>query len=113
MTVDAEAANAVGQCCYFLTYSGMTLPLKLVEPMTEAQLGHRNTYIRAWINDADTLTGFDKIVYGEVELSHRYQYHPNGQLRRAEVTMLDEDDRFVSCFDEDGVPAPEGAGQEV
>lgn len=36
MTVDAEAANAVGQCCYFLTYSGMTLPLKLVEPMTEA-----------------------------------------------------------------------------
>lgn len=36
MTVVAEAANAVEQCCYFLTYSGMTLPLKLVEPMTEA-----------------------------------------------------------------------------
>ena len=108
-----EPANAVGECRYFLTYSGVNLPLKLVEPMTEAQLGHRNTYIRTWFDGTGALTGFDKIVYGEVELSHRYQYHPNGQLRRAEVTMLDEEDRFVACFDEEGSPVPEGAGQEV
>ena len=29
--------------------------------------------------------------YGEVELAHRYEYHGNCALSRAEITMLDED----------------------
>jgi hypothetical protein len=30
------------------------------------------------------------VVYGEVELTHRYTNHPDGTLRRAEIA--DEDD---------------------
>jgi len=45
--------------------------------------------------------GFDKMVYGEVELAHRYVYHDNGLLKRAEISMLDED-TVTLCFDEAG-----------
>jgi hypothetical protein len=47
------------------------------------------------------LSGFDKVVYGEVEFSHRYQYHGNGRLRRAEIVMLDEEPAALD-FDEAG-----------
>ena len=47
------------------------------------------------------LTGFDKVVYGEVELAHRYEYHDNGALSRAEIVMLDEDAVIVR-FDDTG-----------
>lgn len=82
--------EAIG-CRYFITYSGVQLPFRLVEEIDGGQLSHRNTFIRAWFDDRGALTGFDKIVYGEVELAHRYAYHPNGALARADVTMLDEE----------------------
>jgi hypothetical protein len=34
---------------------------------------------------------FQKIVYGDVELTHAYDYDAAGQLRRAEILMLDEE----------------------
>ncbi len=89
---------------YFLTYSGVQLPFRLVEEIADEQLGHRNTFIRASFDSRGALTGFDKIVYGEVELSHRYAYHGNGALARAEVTMLDEE-AVIACFDETGAAA--------
>jgi hypothetical protein len=79
------------------------LPFRLVEEMDDAQLGHRNTFIRAWFDRWSALIGFDKLVYGEVELAHRYAYHGNGALARAEVIMLDEDP-VIACFDETGAP---------
>jgi hypothetical protein len=42
------------------------------------------------------------MVYGEVELAHRYAYHGNGALRRAEVTM--DEETVVLAFDEAGAP---------
>jgi len=39
------------------------------------------------------------MVYGEVELSHRYEYHGSGRLKRAEIVMLDEEPAVLS-FDE-------------
>jgi Family of unknown function (DUF6156) len=48
------------------------------------------------------LRGFDKVVYGEVELAHRYEYHDNGALSSAAITMLDEDP-VVLRFDETGL----------
>lgn len=90
-------------CSYFVTYTGVKMPFKLVEPIPAAQLTHRNTFIRAYFDPAGVLTGFDKMVYGEVELAHRYTYHDNGRLQRAEVTMVDED-TVVLCFDAQGAP---------
>jgi hypothetical protein len=45
--------------------------------------------------------GFHKLVYGEVELTHRYHYYDSGVLKRAEITMLDEDPVQLD-FDETG-----------
>jgi hypothetical protein len=37
------------------------------------------------------LVAVDKMVYGEVELSHRYEYDAAGRLVRAVVVMGDEE----------------------
>lgn len=90
------------ECRFFVSYSGVKLPFNLVNAIAAEALSNRNTFIRAYFDKAGALTGFDKIVYGEVELSHRYHYHDNGQLSRAEIVMLDEEPAALS-FDEAGV----------
>lgn len=88
-------------CQFFVSYTGVKLPLKLVNPIEADALSNRNTFIRAYFNDAGLLTGFDKMVYGEVELAHRYVYHDTGILKQAEIAMLDED-TVTLCFGEAG-----------
>ena len=91
------------ECRFFVSYTGVKLPLKLVNPIEADALSNRNTFIRAYFNDAGLLMGFDKMVYGEVELAHRYAYHDNGILKQAEIAMLDED-TVTLCFGEAGSP---------
>ncbi len=79
------------ECRFFESYSGVRLPFNLVNAIAPEALSNRNTFIRAWFDRTGMLSGFDKLVYGEVELSHRYEYHANGRLRRAEIVMLDEE----------------------
>ena len=78
-------------CRYFLTQMGVGVPSRLVEPLDEAQVSNRNCFIRAWYDKGGQFVGFDKLVYGEVELAHRYAYHADGVLARAEVRMGDEE----------------------
>lgn len=87
---------------YFVSYSGVKLPLNLVTPLEAAALNNRNTYFRAWFDDSGRLSGCEKITYGEVELAHRYEYHDNGLLKRAIIINTD-DERTVVHFDEQGV----------
>jgi len=87
-------------CRYFTTYSGVRLPLRLVNPIDEAELTHRNTFIRAYFDRSERLSGCDKVVYGRVELSHRYSYYDNGTLRQAVIAS--EDDETTLEFDEAG-----------
>ena len=89
------------ECRYFVSYSGVKLPFNLVNPIASDALANRNTFIRAYFDEDGILLGFDKVVYNEVELSHRYQYHHNGQLSHAEIVMLDEEPAALS-FDESG-----------
>jgi hypothetical protein len=89
------------QRLYFTTYSGVKLPLNLVGPIDEAALANRNTYIRAYVDGAGVLLGVEKIVYGEVEMSHRYHYDEDGGLRRAEIVMPDEEPTLLR-FDASG-----------
>lgn len=95
------ANEANQECRFFVSYSGVKLPLKLVNAISADELSNRNTFIRAYFDTAGTLRGFDKVVYGEVELAHRYEYHDNGALSNAEITMLDEDP-VAMRFDETG-----------
>jgi hypothetical protein len=90
-------------CKYFLSYSGVKLPLKLVGPMEESEVGNRNTYYRGYYDAQDRLIRCEKLVYDEVEMEHRYSYYDNGMLCRAEITVLDETD--VIDFDENGMPS--------
>ena len=92
---------------YFATYSGVRLPLRLVTPIEAAALSNRNTFIRARFDDAGRLLECEKLVYGEVELIHRYEYDADGVLRQAEITMLDEETRVLQ-FDGDAARAGEG-----
>lgn len=88
---------------YFVTYSGIRPPARLVEPLDEAALANRNTFIRAHYDDADRLVGFEKMVYGAVELAHAYTWHADGRLASAKISMGGEESTLT--FDEDGVPA--------
>ncbi len=95
-------SQAGGECRFFASYSGVRLPLNLVGAIDADALSNRNTFIRAYFDRSGALRGFDKIVYGEVELAHRYDYHATGKLSRAEITMLDEDP-VILRFDPSGL----------
>lgn len=99
--MDIEAGQ---ECRFFASYSGVKLPLRLVNAIEAEALSNRNTFIRAYFDGAGVLKGFDKLVYGEVELAHRYAYHESGVLSRAEISMLDEEP-VVLRFD--------GAGRQI
>ncbi|MGO9546368.1 MAG: DUF6156 family protein [Rhodomicrobium sp.] len=72
---------------YFITYSGVKLPLRLVSPLQAEELDNRNTYFRAGYDDQDRLITVEKLVYGEVELVHRYEYRPDGSLKAARINL--------------------------
>jgi len=92
---------------YFLSYGGVRLPLNLLGPLGEADIRNRNTFIRARYDGEDRLVQLEKIVYGDVHLTHRYAYHRNGLLKQAEITMVDEEDEVtILTFDEMGQPVP-------
>ncbi|HET9930328.1 MAG TPA: DUF6156 family protein [Polyangiaceae bacterium] len=87
-------------CRYFVTYSGARLPVRLVNPIDENELTHRNTFIRAYFDPMERLSRWEKLVYGRVELAHRYSYDENGTLRR--VVIMSEDEEQVLEFDAAG-----------
>jgi len=78
------------ECRYFVTYSGIKLPLKLVNEITENSLNNRNTYYRAYFDAQDRMLLCQKIVYGEVEFEHQYHYDEAGILKHAQITEDDE-----------------------
>jgi hypothetical protein len=85
---------------YFLTYSGVKLPLNLVSPVLSEALENRNTYFRAGYDASGRLVFCEKLVYGEVELRHDYEYHADGALARALIDMGGEETEII--FDADG-----------
>ncbi|BBE50755.1 hypothetical protein OYT1_ch1196 [Ferriphaselus amnicola] len=74
---------------FFVTYTGVKLPFKLVNELQPSEVENRNTYFRGYFDAQDRLSGFDKLAYGEIELKHRYTYHANGKLERAQITDID------------------------
>jgi len=94
----------LGVCRYFVSYTGIKLPLKLVNPLEEEGLRHRNTFFRAYFDSQERLLACEKVVYGEIELQHRYEYYDSGVLKQAEITNSDQE-VTVMQFDERGAPA--------
>lgn len=92
---------------FFVSYTGIKLPFNLVNPIAEEALTNRNTYIRAYFNETGALACFEKIVYGEVELAHRYEYYGSGSLKSAEISMPEEEPLFL-YFDVTGARLSQG-----
>jgi Family of unknown function (DUF6156) len=90
-----------GECRHFPTYTGIKLPLKLLTPLEDADIANRNTYFRAYYDDQNRMVVCQKMVYGEIELEHRYEYYPSGALRRVEIIETDDEPKIM-CFDEHG-----------
>ena len=76
---------------YFVSYTGVKLPLQLTGELDANGLHHRNTYFRGWFDPETRLVGLEKITYGEVELTHRYEYHDNGVLKLARIVNADDE----------------------
>jgi hypothetical protein len=89
-------------CRYFLTYTGVKLPLTLLNELQPDQLGNRITFFRGKYDGQGRLVGLQKIVYGEVEMEHRYHYDETGLLRRAEIIDIDGEVNVLT-FDGQGV----------
>lgn len=97
---NVELDNCV--CRYFISYSGVKLPLKPVNELPdESHLENRNTYFRGFFDTDQRLLLLEKLVYGDIELRHRYRYHPNGVLADAEITDADGEIAVLS-FDQNG-----------
>lgn len=78
-----------GVCRHYLTYTGVKLPLTLLNELQPGQLENRITFFRGYYDEQERLVGVQKMVYGELEMSHRYEYDEGGFLRRAEITDAD------------------------
>lgn len=78
------------RCRYFVSYSGIKLPLNLVNEISEAGLINRNTYYCGYFDANDKIVICQKIVYGEVESEHHYRYDENGVLTQARIAEDDE-----------------------
>jgi hypothetical protein len=76
---------------YFLTYSGVSLPLRLTEELTPDTLRNRNTYFQAAYDSAGRMLWLEKITYGEVEMRHDYEWSAAGQLSKAIIRSEDEE----------------------
>lgn len=91
-------------CRYFISYSGVKLPLKLVTPLSDAELQNRNTFFLGYFDSQERLLLCRKMVYGEIELEHRYRYYDSGILSEAEITDADGEVTVLQ-FDETGAPS--------
>ena len=81
---------------YFLTYSGISLPLQLVNPLDKSETDNRNTFFGVRLDSEGRFQQVHKLVYGEIDLEHRYGYHDNGLLSWAEIR--DGDDDVQTCL---------------
>ena len=81
---------------YFLTYKGVSLPLQLTQELQADELRNRNTYFEASYDAQGRMTGIDKKVYGEVEMTHRYTWNDAGQLTEATIQIGDEEAQTVA-----------------
>jgi len=83
------------QCRHFVSYSGVKLPLKLITPLDGESVDKRITYFRGYYNAQEQLLRVEKVVYGEIEFEHHYDYYADGRLKSAELREVDEAPRVL------------------
>lgn len=87
---------------FFSSYSGVKLPLKLVGSLSDQDMDNRNTYFEGQFDTENRLVICKKMVYGDIELQHEYQYYPNSHnLKQAAILDIDGEQTLLN-FDEMG-----------
>lgn len=76
---------------YYLSYTGLGLPLRLVNPLEPEEVQNRNTFYGAQFDSEGRTSLIHKVVYGEIDTVHRYGYNQAGDLLWAEITQADEE----------------------
>ena len=74
---------------YYLSYTGVGLPLKLVNSLAFDETNNRNTFFAVMLDKYGHEALIHKVVYGEVEMSHNYNFTPSGELISAEITDIE------------------------
>lgn len=90
------------ECHYFLTYSGIKLPLKLVTPLSVDETENRNTFFRAYFDSSGNLSKCQKVVYGEIEFEHNYDYYEGGGIKQAQILGVDDEPQLLH-FNENSI----------
>lgn len=81
---------------YFLSYSGVKLPLTLVNELQPQEVANRNTYFGIKLDAEGRTVLIHKLVYAEVELEHKYEYGTGNELLSAEVRNADNETQFIN-----------------
>lgn len=81
---------------YFLSYTGIGLPLKLTGELQASDLRNRNTWFEAHHDAQGRVQAIVKQVYGEVEMRHDYAYDTQGRLLSATVQTGDDEPRVIA-----------------
>lgn len=90
---------------FYLSYSGISLPLKLVSPIDAASTQNRNTFFAEKQNADGLSIEIAKFTYGEMDLLHKYIYDESGMIVKAEITDGEGEIQHLS-FDSQGRPYP-------
>ena len=85
--------SAGQECRFFVSYTGVKLPLRLVTAIAPEQLSNRNTFIRGYFDAAGALTGFEKLVYGEMTTGAENDIERATHIARKMVTECGMSDR--------------------
>lgn len=89
------------QCRYFTSYTGIKLPLRLVNELDGESLERRITYFKGYFDAQDRLKILEKVVYGEIEFSHHYEYNDDNMISKA-ILIEDEAIPRTLVFDSEG-----------
>lgn len=90
------------QCRYFTSYIGVKLPLKLVNELDGTGIDKRITYFTGYYDEEERVKIIEKVVYGEIEFSHHYEYNADDELEKAILVEDDELPRTL-MFDDQGI----------
>ena len=85
----------------FISYTGISLPLKLLNELDSESLDNRITYFAGYYDELGRLKILEKFVYGEIEFTHHYDYNQDNKLEKAVLIEADEAPRTL-VFDSQG-----------
>ena len=93
-------SNASSDTLYFASFSGYSLPLKLVDKITKDEAVSRDSYY-VGTYERGVLLRVEKYFQGSLFFKHEYFYYDNGTLKEKRGVNADGKE-IIILFDEKG-----------